>query len=130
MKKVTYFAIFEPTDTGFSVYFPDLSGCISIGDNFEHAAEMAKEALGLHLWSMEKDGDKIPIPTTPPFDFEIDGIVVPITIFPNLVKGNIENRAVKKTLTIPYWLNELAEEQNINFSNILQNALKDELNVR
>ncbi|MDR1687500.1 MAG: type II toxin-antitoxin system HicB family antitoxin [Clostridiales bacterium] len=130
MRRVTYFAVFEPSDTGYSIYFPDLPGCISCGDNIEHATKMAKEALGLHYWGMEKDGDEIPKPTKPPFeDMESVDFVVPVEIFPDIVKDAIENRAVKKTLTIPHWLNAEAEAANVNFSQLLQNALKEYLNV-
>jgi predicted RNase H-like HicB family nuclease len=103
MKKATYFAVFEPTATGYSVYFPDLPGCITVGKDMEQASKMAKEALGLHLWGMEKDNEVIPNATLPPFeDINASDFVMPIEIFPELVKNEIESKAVKKTLTIPY----------------------------
>jgi len=130
MKKTTYFAVFEPTNTGYSVYFPDLPGCITVGEDIETAVKMAKEALGLHLWGLEKDNETIPIPNNPPFaDVESDAFIMPIEIFPDVVKNAIENKAVKKTLTIPYWLNQIAEEQGVNFSQVLQNGLKEHLNM-
>jgi len=130
MKKTMYFAVFEPTATGYSVYFPDLPGCITVGNDFEQASQMAKEALGLHLWGMEKDNEEIPEATLPPYeDIEAGDFVMPIEVFPDLVKNEIESKAVKKTLTIPFWLNELAEKNQINFSQILQNALKECLQI-
>ncbi len=130
MKKTTYFAIFEPSDTGYSIYFPDFPGCITCGDNIEHGLKMAKEALGLHYWGMERDGDIIPSPSLPPFlDMQSDDFVVPIDIFPDIIKGATENRAIKKTLTIPYWLNKQAEAQSVNFSQVLQSALKEYLQI-
>jgi predicted RNase H-like HicB family nuclease len=96
----------------------------------EHAIKMAKEALGLHYWGMEKDGDELPEPTYPPYeDMEKDDFVIPIEIFPDIVKGAIENKAIKKTLTIPYWLNAEAEAADVNFSQLLQNALKEYLHI-
>jgi predicted RNase H-like HicB family nuclease len=62
MRKLTYLAVFEPIETGYSVYFPDLPGCISYGENFNEALIQATEALGLHIYGMEKDGDVIPVP--------------------------------------------------------------------
>ena len=62
MRRLTYLAVFEPYDGGFSVYYPDLPGCVSYGDGFEHAQKMAREALDLHIYGMEKDGDDIPQP--------------------------------------------------------------------
>jgi len=112
------------------VYFPDLPGCISMGDNFQHAQAMAKEALGLHLWSMEKDGDIIPTPTQPPFEDTPGGsIIAPITVFPEVVKNEIDNRSVKTNITLPTWLKELAEKQGVNFSQITQAAIKEYLGV-
>ncbi len=130
MKKITYFAVFEPTGTGYSVYFPDLLGCITIGQDIDEASKMAREALGLHLWGIEKNNGMIPQPTMPPFDdVDTSAFVMPIEIFPELVKHEIESKAVKKTLTIPYWLNDLAEKNHVNFSQLLQNALKEYLQI-
>ncbi|WP_088227866.1 type II toxin-antitoxin system HicB family antitoxin [Desulfosporosinus sp. FKB] len=57
MRKVTYFAVLESsTDGTFGIFFPDLPGCISSGVNFQHAQSMVAEALGLHLWGMERMG--------------------------------------------------------------------------
>ena len=131
MKKITYFAVMEPAGGGaYGVYFPDLPGCISMGDDFEDACRMAEEALGLHLWGMEKDGDAIPAPTQPPFDDMPSGsIITAVTIFPDLVKNEMDNRAMKTNVTIPAWLKEMAEQENINFSQVLQTALKERLRV-
>jgi len=58
--KITYLAVFEPTGTGYSVYFPDLPGCVSYGEDYEEARKQAAEALWLHIYGAEKDGDEIP----------------------------------------------------------------------
>ena len=131
MKKVTYLAIMEPAGGGaFGVYFPDLSGCTSMGDNFEHASRMAEEALGLHLWSMERDGDVIPEPSQPPFEDTPEGaIVVAITIYPDMVKHEMETRAVRTNVTLPFWLKALADKEGVNISQTLQAALKERLRV-
>jgi predicted RNase H-like HicB family nuclease len=131
LRKVTYFAVFEPsTDGTFGVYFPDLPGCVSMGNNFEHAQKMAEEALGLHLWGMEKDHEELPKPLQPPFaDMPDRAIIVPITVFPDIVKNEMDNRAVKTNITLPAWLKELAENKGVNFSQITQAALKEYLGV-
>ena len=131
MKKVTYYAVFEPSVSGgFGVYFPDIDGCTSMGNDFEDAQRMAKEALNLHLWSMEQDGDEIPKPTHPPFeDISPGEVIVAITVFPDLFKNERDNRAAKTNVTIPTWLKELAERENLNFSQVLQAALKERLGV-
>lgn len=131
MKKITYFAVFEPSVNGtFGVYFPDLPGCISLGDNFENAQVMAVEALGLHLWGIEKDGEPIPVPTSPPFlDIPEGSVVAPVTVFPEIVKNEMDNKAVKTNITLPSWLKELAEKQQVNFSQVMQSALKEYLGI-
>lgn len=131
MRRLTYFAVFEPsTDGTFGVYFPDLPGCISMGDNFEHARSMAEEALGLHLWGMEKEGDSIPDPSQPPYADMLNGaIIVPVTVFPEVVKNEMDNRAVRTNITLPAWLKELAESNGVNFSQITQTALKEYLGI-
>jgi len=130
MRKLTYLAVFEPTKTGYSVYFPDLPGCVSYGEDFEEARKQAAEALGLHLYGMEKDGDEIPVPSkVPQVDPETATgyLVSPVTVFPDLVRNELDNRAVKTNLTIPAWLKELAEAQGVNYSKVFQAALMDYL---
>lgn len=96
MKQVTYQGVFEPAaDGGFSVYFPDLPGCASYGATLDGAQKNARDALGLHLYGMEKDGDPIPAPSTTP---EIDPetapgyVVCPVTVSPGLVRDELDNR--------------------------------------
>jgi|GEM_PF-308888 len=132
MRKLTYLAVFEPAPEGYGVYFPDLPGCVTVGSDFEQALQNAAEALGLHIYGMEKDGDAVPAPSRSP-QIDVDTaegcIVVPITVFPELVRNELDNRAVKTNLTIPAWLKELAEAQGVNFSKVLQAALMDYLGV-
>jgi predicted RNase H-like HicB family nuclease len=132
MRKLTYLAIFEPTETGYSVYFPDLPGCVSCGENFEEARKNATEALGLHIYGMEKDGDDIPVPSKMPKvdpDTARGYLVSPITVFPDLVKNELDNRAVKTNITVPAWLKEMAEKEGVNYSKLFQAALIDYLGI-
>lgn len=92
----------------------------------------ATEALGLHIYGMEKDGDEIPVPSnSPKVDPEtVSGYLVsPIIVFPDIIKNELDNRAVKTNLTIPAWLKELAEAQGVNYSKVLQAALIDYLGL-
>ena len=129
MKKITYLAVFEKSKTGFGVYFPDVPGCISCGDDFEHSYRMAEEVLGLHLYSMEKDGEPFP-PRTDNIPKIANGdIVVAISVFPTLVKEEMENRREKTTVTIPHWLKTAAEAEGLNYSRLLENAIKETLGI-
>lgn len=124
-------AAFEKTATGYSAFFPDLPGCITVGRTLEEVHSMAKEALGLHLWGFERDGEDIPEPSSidsiqREFSSEMLGLVeVSLSFF----RAKLDTRAVKKTLTIPYYLNQMAEKRKINFSRVLQSALKRELGI-
>jgi len=121
-----YPAIFFQEEDGYSVSFPDLDGCFTEGETIEHAVEMAQEALGLYLVSLEERSIKIPKPTLDnDIEHEADEFVTLVST--DIEKYRRRNKAVKKTLTIPQWLNEEAELKHINFSSVLQKALKEEL---
>lgn len=126
-------ALFEPGDNSgyYVVTFPDLPGCVTEGGTIEEALAMARDALELHLYGMEQDAEPIPKPsmpdkvaaTTPAFVTLVDVWMPP-------VRDEMANKAVKKTLTIPKWLDDLADEHEVNYSRVLQEALKDYLVVR
>lgn len=134
MRKVTYFAVFEPNgNDGYSVYFPDVPGCISYGDDLEHAHEMASEALGLHLYALEKDKQAYPVSSKSPHiepETAEGYLVSPVTVYPDIIKRDLDNRAVKTNVTIPAWLKDLAEEKHVNYSKVFQTALMDYLDVQ
>lgn len=117
-------------DGGYSVAFPDLGGCYSQGTDLPDALEMAKDALCLMLYDMEERGKDIPSPSSLN-DIKADDNCIASLITCDTVEYRkfFDNRAVKKTLTIPAWLNTLSERAEINFSAVLQNALKQELHL-
>lgn len=126
-------AIFDPGNDGsqgYTITFPDLPGCISEGDNLNDAMYMAKDVLAGFLYEMEEDKEDIPLAsnptkiTTPP-----GGFVALIEAWTDIIRDDMENKAVKKTLTIPKWLNDAAEERKINFSHTLQYALKKQIGI-
>lgn len=132
MRKLTYLAVLEPTATGYSVFFPDVPGCITVGKDFAKACQMAKEALGLHLYGLEKDGEAMPQASKQPlagYELAAGALGVPVTIFPDLVSDELDNKAVKTNITLPAWLKEAAEAENVNFSRLMQTALMDYLNI-
>lgn len=128
--RYVYPAVFHYADDGISVEFPDLPGCLTCGDNTEEALLMAKEALELHLYSLEQDNDAIPAPSElTNIKLKSNEQLILIDVFMPAVRNEQENRAIKKTLTIPKWLNDVAEKQNVNFSQILQSGLKQHLGM-
>lgn len=130
MKKFIYPACFykEP-DGQYSVIFPDLGGA-TCGKDLEQAYNMAVDYLGGTIMSMQDDGEAIPAAsdiTAIVADEYENGFVSLISVDPEEYRKSV--KSVKKTLTIPDWLNKLAEEQKVNFSQLLQEALKQYLNL-
>jgi len=109
-----YPAIFEYDNDDISISFPDLPGCISCASNDEEALYMAKDALGLFIASSEEDGDELPSPT-PLNNIKLKNNQKPILVEVNmpLFREAILNISVKKTLTIPKWINDLAEKNGL-----------------
>lgn len=129
MAKYFYPVILEPEEVGYSVYVPDIKGCATQGENMEDVLEMVQDAIGLMLEDVqEKD---FPTPSKPE-DIKLTGkqfvIMVPFDSLAYEQKYN--TKPVKKTLSIPAWLNSLAEENHINFSHLLKTALCDKLQVK
>ena len=125
MKKLIYPGVFHKEDNVYWMEFPDLEGCQSFGDTLEEIHENAKEALAAYLVTLLEQGREIAPPT------DIFDIEAPQGAFISLVDADLvkKSQAVKKTLTIPSWLNEMAESANINFSQTLQRALMNELKI-
>ncbi len=125
MKKLFYPALFHKAEEGgFWVSFPDIPECLTQGDDMTQAYEMAVDALGLALISREKEHQPVPTvsdPTT--ITPEPDSFLVVIEFDMLAYKKRTNSRAVKKTLSIPEWLNEAAIDMDLNFSQILQEAL-------
>ncbi|MFX4302307.1 type II toxin-antitoxin system HicB family antitoxin [Alicyclobacillus tolerans] len=125
-----YPAIFHFAEDGISIEFPDFPGCLPCAFSLEEAMKNAREAMALHLYGMEQDGETLPEPT--PISHlqsnEHQAIVL-IEVWMPPFRDEMEQRAVKKTLTIPKWLDDLALEHQVNFSHLLQDALKKYLGV-
>lgn len=131
MKKIIYPAVFHPEEVGgYSVDFPDLLGCVTEGDTLEEAIRMAEDALGIYLYSLKEDGEEAPAPSDPA-DIEVSGrdFISLVTYDEVAYLKRTDSHSVKKTLTIPAWMDTLARENHLNFSNVLQNAIRRELNL-
>lgn len=132
MKKMFYPAVFEKEEDGrYFVYFPDLEGCNTQGDTIEEAYEMAFDAMGLVLSYRQDNNLEIPLPSQPEnIDLSENQVLVIVQFDMLEYLRKHESKAVKKTLSIPSWLNEAAIKQNINFSQALQEALLSKINTR
>ena len=120
-----YPAIFH-TEDGFWVEFPDLEGCNTCGSTLEEVMELAQEALGLHLATLAEEGMNIPRPSSIK-DIDSDGFVSYVST--DMDKYRRNSKAVKKTLSIPAWLAEEAEKNNLSLSKVLQDGLRSHLGL-
>ena len=128
--KFFYPALFHKEDGGgFWVSFPDIPECLTQGTDMSQAYEMAVDALGLALEDRMKENN-VPVPTS------IDFLVIAENSYPVIIEFDLleykkkhSSRAVKKTRTIPEWLNDEAIKKGINFSAVLQEALKAQLGI-
>lgn len=129
MNRLFYPALFHKAEEGgFWISFPDIPECLTQGDNMEDAYNMAIDALGLCLTDMEKNNIPFPAPSSvDKITVDDDAILVVIEFDILAYKKRTSSRAVKKTLTIPEWLNEQAIQLNINFSQVLQDALMEKV---
>ncbi|MFQ6794059.1 MAG: type II toxin-antitoxin system HicB family antitoxin [Thomasclavelia sp.] len=128
-KRLIYPAIFLQEDDGITISFPDLQGCISCADTFEEAYEMAKEAMELYLEDYIGDLFKSAPKPSKIQDIKLkdNECIALIELDINEYLKTFNNKAVKKTLTIPSWLNDVAVKKKLNFSKILQDALLKEI---
>ncbi len=132
MGKYVYPAVFTPEEAGkYFVYFPDIDGCYTCGDDLADGMEMAEDALALMLTHLEDEQREIPsasaINDLLVHDGEFASYISCDTV---LYRHLMNNTAVKKTLSIPSWLNDSAVAAGINFSQVLQDALKEQLHLR
>lgn len=128
---------YKEKEGDYSVIFPDLNHLSTCGETLQEAVEMAVDCLAGYLYSAKQDGENVAAPS------DISNVDVNAeydeyeSAFVNLVSVDVEEyarkhfeKAIKKTLTIPAWLNDLAVKNHVNFSQTLQKALKEQLNVQ
>ena len=122
-----YPAVFHEDTDGVWAEFPDLPGCQTYGENLEECVAQAGEALGLYAESVLERGLKLPEATKANNISATGKNSFLMVIYCDLNKYMNDTKAVKKTLTIPNWLNERAMRSNITFSETLKNALIDKV---
>lgn len=144
MKYLTsYPAIFyKEDDGGYSVIFPDLKGASTCGDNLDEAIYMATDCLAGYIHGAEIDKQEIPAAsalsdiTEEVIKKELDGLYDKSRVFVNIISVNIAeyskkhfNKSVKKMVTIPQWMADIAETKKLKLSKILQDAIKEKLQI-
>lgn len=128
--KYVYPAIFTKEDSGYSIRFPDIESCYTSAEDLVEGVDMARDVLCFMLYDLEERKAAIPAPS------DVSALRCAENEFVTLVACDTleyrkfyDSRAVKKTLSIPAWLNTMAESAGINFSATLQSALKEALGL-
>ena len=128
VNKVLYPCVINKEDNVFYVDFPDFEDAFTDGDTLEEAIINAKDVLSGMIFSYMKNGKELPKATIDYIAKQNERVLF-IDLWIDPIFDKIQNQTVKKTLSIPRWLDDAASKEKINFSNILQTALKQELNI-
>jgi len=121
--KYAYPAVFTKEESGYFVEFPDIQPCYTEGKTLEEAVIMAKDVLESRIELALERNEPLPHPS----DIDsLDGDKL-MLIVADIKNIKSQTRYVKKTLSVPHWLNVAAEKEHINFSGVLQEALKEKL---
>lgn len=133
MLKLLYPACFYPNDNGFTVIVPDLPGCVSEGTDLINSIEMISDAACGWVLDELEDGNPVPqasdISKIHAEDFP-DGFTSMIVLDIDSYAEKNGDKAIRKNCTLPAWLNTIAEKENVNFSQVLQEALLQKLNIQ
>lgn len=121
-KKGAYPIILKKTDNGYYVVIPDFD-IGTQGETIAESMEMARDAIGLMGIDMEDEGKKIPEPNTAKYEKEEGDILTLVDIDFTEYRKKVDNKAVKKNCTIPYWMSVEADKKGINYSRVLQDAI-------
>jgi len=125
MMQYVYPAVFHSNDDGtFTVIFPDLPGCITEGKSLENALYMAQDAMT--VWLEYALDHKEPVPAASP----LQSVILEPDEFANLIRAEVrDNRAVRRTVSIPKWMDDKVSEAGLSLSRVLQDALKERLSI-
>ena len=125
MAEYVYPAIFHPNDDGsYTITYPDLPGCISEGKSLGNAVYMAQTALTQWIEYLTDKKQSIPSAS------DLKSIDLSQEEFVSLIRADVKDgRAVKRTVSIPKWMDDKVTETGLSLSRVLQDALKERLNV-
>lgn len=130
--KYTYSAVFTPTEDGAEVYakVPDLPGCVTTGESLNDAIEQISDAAA--VWLVVAEDENLPIPAATPqenIEREHGCVFSVIQIDTIAYRALTDARAVRKNVSLPAWMAELADKRGINCSQVLQEGLRNRLSV-
>ena len=128
---MTYYPILlKPFEEGYLVRVPDVPGCVTSGSTLDEAVEMASDALCGCLCAYEDEGVQLAPPRSPAeLEKEEGEFVVMIGVDTLRYRMETDTRAVRKSVSMPAWMSNLADQRGLNFSQLLQEALRERLGV-
>ncbi|WP_077612345.1 type II toxin-antitoxin system HicB family antitoxin [Clostridium sp. Marseille-P2415] len=129
LKKGAYPIILKQSEEGYYVYIPDFD-IGTQGKSIADAMEMARDAIGLMGIDMEDEKKELPQPYSSQLKAERDDIVTLVDVNFTEYRRKLDNRAVKKNCTIPYWMSVEADKAGVNYSRLLQDAITNVLEIR
>ena len=128
--KYVYPALFAKEDESILVTFPDLEDTFTDGETMQEAFDNAEDVLNLMLWNREEEKADIPLPSSP------EEIIVPQGTMLVMIKADTlayrkfhDQKTIRRSITLPSWLDTIAREHNINFSQLMQNAIRRECGI-
>ena len=128
--KYVYPALFVVEDDGIIVTFPDLDDTFTDGATMQEAFENAEDVLNLMLWNREEEKEVIPPPSSPEQVSVPQGTTLAMIKADTLAYRKLhDTKTIRRSITIPSWLDTLARERNINFSQLMQNAIRRECGI-
>ena len=131
--KYIYTAVFTPIEDGSGYYarVPDLPGCITTGKNLEDAIEQITDAMAGCLCVAEDEGMPSAPPTPPPqVKHDANAVCTLIRVDTLAYRAATDTRSVRKNVSLPAWMAEMADKRRINCSQVLQEGLRERLGVR
>lgn len=132
LMKTVYAAVLQPIEdsSGYVAHVPDVNGCVTTGTDLRDALENIRDALAGCICTLEDYRKPIPVPTPPENISHDDHSVVALVDVDTLkYREETDTRAVRKNVSMPAWLSQMAERAGINCSAVLQAALKRELHL-
>jgi len=129
-EKYIYPCVVYEEDGVYYADFRDFNGCFTDGESLEELIINVKDVLEGTLFTLLKNNLEIPEPTMKKIELKGNEFLVYVDVWLTPIIDKIKNQTVKKTLTIPKWLNDEAEKRSVNFSSLLQTALKQYLDIR
>ena len=126
-----YPAVFKPNPSGgYIVTVPDAPGCVTGGETLEESLRMTQDALSVYMCSVEDHNEPIPSMRNPQsVALEYDQFVTLIEVDTTRYRSETDNKSIRKNVSLPAWLNTKAEQAHVNCSQLLQEALRERLNL-